>query len=96
MPVAGVPHTINGRMIYRHSPIRGFPDLAGVRSDGVFWACELKSDKGKLSEDQKDWIAKLSNAGAITRVVRTPEEMEAFIIELGGKIKPLPKRNGSI
>lgn len=96
MPVSGVPQSIGRKIIFKASPIKGFPDLAGVRCDGVFWACELKSDKGKLSEDQNDWIAKLSAAGAITRVVRTPEEMEAFIIELGGKIKPLPKRNGSI
>jgi hypothetical protein len=37
---------------------KGFPDLVLAKGGRVVFA-ELKSDKGKLSADQKDWIAAL-------------------------------------
>lgn len=42
--------------------IKGFPDLVLVR-DRVVYA-ELKAQKGRLSPEQKDWVQKLSGAGA--------------------------------
>ena len=40
---------------------KGFPDLVLVRDRVLF--VELKSAKGRLSDDQLDWAAALTNAG---------------------------------
>jgi hypothetical protein len=41
---------------------KGFPDLVLVRERGLF--VELKSSKGRLSDDQLDWAAALVNGSA--------------------------------
>lgn len=40
----------------------GFPDLVLVRRPRVVWA-ELKSERGKLTDDQADWIRTLRACG---------------------------------
>jgi hypothetical protein len=57
----------------------GFPDLCGITSEGLFWAVELKTDKGKLRPAQVVWIERLANSGALVRVVRNIGEMAAFV-----------------
>lgn len=49
----------------------GFPDLCLVR-ERVIWV-ELKSERGKLSERQMEWLETLKAAGAETYVWR-PED----------------------
>ena len=55
---------------------KGFPDLVAIRPDkfgrynGRVVFVELKSDKGKLSKEQAEWIADLGSAGAETYVWR--------------------------
>jgi hypothetical protein len=61
------------------SSILGFPDLCGITGNGLFWAVELKTDKGRLRPSQEVWIQKLEASGAIVRVVRSVKEMGAFI-----------------
>lgn len=61
------------------SSILGFPDLCGITPDGVFWAVELKTDKGKLRPAQEVWIERLANSGALVRVVRSIGEMASFV-----------------
>ncbi len=46
-------HTHDSR---RSAP--GFPDLVCVRRPRIVWA-ELKSERGRLTDAQKDWIADL-------------------------------------
>jgi hypothetical protein len=57
-------HTYNSR---RSEP--GFPDLVMLRGEREVVA-ELKSQKGKLTEPQKDWLKKFKKAGNETFVWR--------------------------
>lgn len=45
-----------------HSP-KGFPDLILVR-DSVIMAVELKSEKGRTTTDQDEWLSALRQGGA--------------------------------
>lgn len=60
----------------------GFPDLVLVR-DRVIWA-ELKSEKGKLSPEQEQWIARLKAAGQEVYVWR-PKDWNEIVTTLGGE-----------
>lgn len=43
----------------------GFPDLVLVRGDSIMFV-ELKAEKGRISQNQVDWLAALDGAGADT------------------------------
>jgi len=58
----------------------GFPDLVLVGRGRVIFA-ELKSDKGKLSEDQKAWVNALRSNGAQAYVWR-PSDMDEVVATL--------------
>ena len=47
----------------------GFPDVVAVRGDRVMFV-ELKSEQGRLSEDQAAWLLALGLAGAEVHVWR--------------------------
>lgn len=60
----------------------GYPDITMVR-DGVLIFAELKTDKGKLSGEQKDWIRDLERVqGIIVRVWRPSDwpEIEKLLM----------------
>ena len=63
----------------KKSSIKGFPVLAGVFGDGRFWAAEIKTETGKLSPEQIDWLTKLNHSGAMAVVLRSKEEIDTFI-----------------
>ncbi len=48
---------------------QGYPDLTLVREDRLIFA-ELKSDRGRLSKGQRDWLQALEMAGAEAYVWR--------------------------
>ena len=52
----------------------GFPDLVIVGKGGIYFL-ELKSQKGKISPDQKAWIYDLHQAGVQASVAR-PSDWE--------------------
>jgi hypothetical protein len=79
VPNGPVMHSVNGNMIRKKSPIKGFPDIAGVMPNGRFFAIELKTDKGRLSPEQIDWITKLNMSGAMAIVLRSKEEIAEFV-----------------
>lgn len=79
VPNGPVMHSIGGKMIRKCSPIKGFPDIAGVFPSGKFFAIELKTDKGRLSTEQTEWITKLNMSGAMAIVLRSKEEISEFI-----------------
>lgn len=54
---------------------RGFPDLL-VIGQGRVCAMEVKTDKGRLSDFQKDWASWFTNAGATPwAVVRSVDDV---------------------
>ena len=82
MPVGGVAQMVGPKMIFKKSPIKGFPDLCGLSSSGVFFAIELKSSTGKLSPEQMEWQEKLNDNEAIAVVLRSYQEIDDFIADL--------------
>jgi len=60
--------------------IPGFPDLVMVRGDKVLFR-ELKTLKGKLTEPQKQWAARLKKADADYAVWR-PNQMQTIFEEI--------------
>ncbi len=52
----------------------GFPDLCAVRGSRLVFI-ELKTETGRVSDEQKAWLADLENAGVEAYVWR-PSDME--------------------
>ncbi len=52
---------------------KGFPDLVLVRHDELIFL-ELKSDTGRLSNEQKDWLEKLSKVPGISVALLKPSQ----------------------
>ena len=69
-------HTYDSR---RSNP--GFPDLVLVRERILYR--ELKTDKGKLTFEQRQWLEYLTGAGADAKVWR-PADLDDIARELGG------------
>jgi hypothetical protein len=64
---------------------KGYPDLSMTR-DRILFA-ELKAQRGRTSDEQKDWLAALSNAGAEVYVWR-PEDWASGAIEAVLRSRP--------
>jgi hypothetical protein len=79
VPNGPVLHSIGSNQIRKKSPIKGFPDIAGVMPNGKFFAIELKTPKGRLSPEQVEWISKLNMSSAMAVVLRSREEIDEFI-----------------
>ncbi len=79
VPNGPVVHSIGNKQIRKKSPIQGFPDIAGVFPSGKFFAIELKTDKGRLSSEQVEWITKLNMSGAMAIVLRSKDEIAEFV-----------------
>jgi hypothetical protein len=56
---------------------KGFPDLVMTRDRTIF--AELKSAKGRLSEEQLDWMAALTNGNAECHVWRPIDWLDGSI-----------------
>lgn len=65
--------------VMKKSPIKGFPDIAGLMPNGKFWAAEIKTDVGKLSKEQIEWITKINMSNGFAVVLRSKEEIKTFI-----------------
>ena len=70
-----------GRLIYGKNPMSGFPDISGLLKNpkGRFFACEIKSDLGKLSPKQKIRLKTLEDNGAFCMAVRSLADMIQLI-----------------
>lgn len=55
----------------------GFPDLICVR-DGVMLALELKTDTGRVTDEQEHWLEKLAAVPGVTALVARPSDFEAL------------------
>lgn len=64
----------------------GFPDLVIAGVGGVIFV-ELKTEKGPLKKEQKEWISRLEQAGAEVNVWRPShlDEIHARLSELAGR-----------
>lgn len=54
--------------------IDGASDLIGWSSTGKFMACEVKTESGKLSDEQINFLMAVHSAGGIAIIARSPEE----------------------
>ena len=66
---------------------RGFPDLVICGHGGTAYV-ELKSDRGRLTPDQQQWIATLTDAGATVYVWRPhhwPHDITPRLERLAGR-----------
>jgi hypothetical protein len=64
----------------------GLPDILGIlkKNPGKLFAIEIKSEKGKLSDDQRKWIYNLESAGAFVIIARDLETViESLRIDNG-------------
>lgn len=85
MNIGGVIH--EGGKIRARSSLKGFPDLMGIfyAKDirGKAWAIELKALKGRLSEDQINWISRLEAHGVAVSVCRSLDDVREFFKRYG-------------
>ncbi len=62
---------------------KGVPDLLVMRPGGWLFLLEVKSEDGKLTEDQQKWLMKGWSRSMYVRVVRSPEEaLRAVVIKV--------------
>lgn len=73
---------IRGAMLKRMGLVAGWPDLQ-IIFKGKYYGLEVKTEKGKVSENQKAIHDSLIKQGAKVAVVRTPEEAWIQIKEWG-------------
>ncbi|WP_294754739.1 VRR-NUC domain-containing protein [uncultured Ruminococcus sp.] len=79
----GKGYTPDGRYFDTGVP-RGFSDLFGVRkADGRAVFIEVKTAKGRPTDQQKNFLETMRKNGAIAGVCRSPEE--ALQLVTGGK-----------
>ncbi len=64
---------------------KGFPDLVLVRGDRILFV-ELKTDVGRLTNEQADWLSALKAAGAAVYLWR-PADWEQIVATLKGEDK---------
>lgn len=67
---------------------RGYPDLTLVHPEhGVIW-CELKTYRGRVSDDQRRWLHRLEAAGQRAWLVY-PDDLDALLRVLAGETQTL-------
>lgn len=77
----GQGYTKDGRYFNTGVPT-GFSDLFGVRrSDGKAVFIEVKTQKGKPTENQRNFIQQMKLVGAIAGVCRSADEAIKLILE---------------
>lgn len=59
--------------------VPGHSDLYGFRPDGRAFFCETKSATGRLSDDQRNFLRRMKDRGAIACVARSAAEAVAKI-----------------
>ena len=58
----------------------GYPDLTAVKGSRLMFV-EFKTEKGRITVDQKDWLDQLVKACSEVYVVR-PSTMDAFLLDV--------------
>ncbi|GMO63333.1 MAG: hypothetical protein Ta2A_10360 [Treponemataceae bacterium] len=63
------------RGAYIHFGEKGAADLIGCMPDGRFVAIEVKAPKGRLSPEQKQWLARIEARHGLVVVARCVEDV---------------------
>lgn len=73
----GTPNMINGKFCgFRKNPAPGMSDIIGLK-DGKFFSMEVKTPTGKVTDNQRDFLAKVAELGkGYACVVRSVEDAE--------------------
>jgi len=66
------------RRHYIHTGMRGLPDIV-ILLPRIVLFCEIKSEKGKLSPDQKEFFRKAKELGHLCEVVRSVDDVEKLL-----------------
>lgn len=74
----GMYRTPDGRVI-RYGLHKGSSDIIGVAPDGRFLAVEVKTKRGKPTQEQILFINAVLQAGGIAGIVRSPADALALI-----------------
>lgn len=85
--VLNIPHTVSDVGLMRDKQgnfkfkrgTQGWPDISAVLPDGKFLGIEVKSAKGKVSEQQVSMHGTLIKSNAIIIVARSASEVFNFI-----------------
>ena len=59
----------------------GVSDILGITNDGCFVAIEVKTKKGRLSDNQKKFIEDINNNGGIAFVARSIEDVKSRLVK---------------
>ena len=57
----------------------GWPDVIAVREDGVMLALELKSETGRASPEQTEWLALLAAVPGVTARLARPRDASELL-----------------
>ena len=60
---------------------KGFSDLFGFRKDGQIFFIEVKNETGRVRPEQKQFLEMMRSFGALTGVVRSPEDALGIVNE---------------
>ena len=72
-------HVANVKGQLRSKTGKGFPDLCMARRGWCVFA-ELKSERGKLKDEQKEWIAALpAREGVVEKFVWRPSDWDEIV-----------------
>jgi hypothetical protein len=72
----------NGSGAFRPAPHRGVADILGIYQRRPL-AIEVKSDTGRLTVDQRVFLAQFEAAGGIAFVARSAKDVEAKLAAAG-------------
>lgn len=62
---------------------KGVADILGICADGRILAIEVKSQKGRLSPEQKIFLSEITSRGGVAFVARSVEDVEAEFLSRG-------------
>jgi len=68
------------KKVFRKNPgmLRGVSDCLGVLPDGRFFACEVKASKGRVTDEQMDFLDKVNRFGGVGFVARHVDDVINF------------------
>lgn len=81
----GIYNVKRGAFMANRDPyrIKGVSDILGIfKPSGRFLAIEVKTRTGRVSEEQKAFIANINSAGGVAFVARNVEDVEAALSKI--------------